>query len=581
MAGRIPQNFIDDLLTRTDIIDVIDGYVSLKKAGRNHQALCPFHTEKTPSFSVSQEKQFYHCFGCGANGTAITFLMDYAGMDFVEAIEDLASRAGVEVPRDQDTTYKKSNQIELYELMELVVRFYCRQLREHSQAERAINYLKKRGLSGELAAEFELGFAPPGWDNLINSLGGSDASLRRLTKTGMILKKEGGGYYDRFRDRIIFPIRDQRGRVIGIGGRVLNEDTPKYLNSPETPIFHKGRELYGLYQAHSRLKVLDRLYIVEGYMDVLALAQFDIRNVVATLGTAVTTEHMERLFRTCSQLVFCFDGDAAGQKAAWRTLEITLPLLRDSRQCYFMLLPDGEDPDSYVRTQGREKIEDISTYVPLTDFLFDRLKQNIDLTTREGRALLTEKSIPYLQKFLPGALLELLLKDIAAHCKLTVPDLKGLLSNKKIYPVKNPRKINRTVTKHSDASPVEKAIRLLIQQPNLTELSDIQDELVGIEVPGMNFFHDLISVIKDSPDITTAGILEHWRNSKYEQRLNKLAIMENTLTEQHEIEAEFLELIGKIKRTHEKEQRLARSSDINTLDELRNLYSRLPTTTDK
>ncbi len=246
-----------------------------------------------------------------------------------------------------------------------------------------------------------------------------------------------------------------------------------------------------------------------------------------------------------------------------------------------MLLPDGEDPDSYVRTQGREKIEDISAYVPLTDFLFDRLKQNIDLTTREGRALLTEKSIPYLQKFLQGALLDLMLKDIAAHCKLTVPDLKGLLSNKKICPVKNPRKINRTVTKHSDASPVEKAIRLLIQQPNLAELSDIQEELVGIEVPGMNFFHDLISVIKDSPDITTAGILEHWRNSKYEQRINKLAIMENPLTEQHEIEAEFLELIGKIKRTHEKEQRLARSSDINTLDELRNLYSKLPTTTDK
>ncbi|HKK16132.1 MAG TPA: DNA primase, partial [Gammaproteobacteria bacterium] len=300
MAGLIPQQFIDDLLTRIDIIDVIDGYVPLRKAGRNHIARCPFHDEKTPSFTVSQEKQFYHCFGCGANGTAIGFLMEYAGMDFVEAVEELAGRAGLEVPREGGQPSRDSGVTELYELMEMVVRYYCRQLREHPEAQRAVDYLKERGLTGQLARDFELGFAPAGWDNLVNELGGSDAALQRLAKTGMIIQRENGGYYDRFRDRIMFPIRDQRGRAIGMGGRVLGDGTPKYLNSPETPIFHKGRELYGLYQVRHKQKSIEQLFVVEGYMDVLALSQHGIGNCVATLGTAVTQDHMERLFKVCN-----------------------------------------------------------------------------------------------------------------------------------------------------------------------------------------------------------------------------------------------------------------------------------------
>ncbi len=579
MAGRIPQNFIDDLLTRIDIIDVIDGYVPLRKAGRNHQARCPFHDEKTPSFSVSQEKQFYHCFGCGVNGTAITFLMEYGGMDFIAAIEDLASRAGMEVPHEGGAPQKESGHSELYELMEMVVRFYCRQLREHPQAHRAVDYLKERGISGELAAEYELGFAPPGWDNLLRDLGGSESAQDRLAKTGMTIKKDSGSYSDRFRDRIVYPIRDQRGRAIGFGGRVLDDGTPKYLNSPETPIFHKGRELYGLYQARRKLKNLERLYIVEGYMDVLALAEFGIHNVVATLGTAVTQDHLDRLFRICPQLVFCFDGDNAGRKAAWRALEIALPMLRDGRQAYYMFMPEGEDPDNYVRTHGREKFEDTSTHVPLSDFLIESLKQNIDLSSREGRALLAEKSIPYLSKLPANALRELLLKDVAAQSELPIEELKRLLQDKQSS---STRKINRqilpaTSSRNKPKEMISKIINYLLQHPTLALSCKARDELSGINIDGMDFVEELLNLIDSRPGINCAGILEHWRNSRYERRLNELALEDIPFSDLTEIEAEFRDIIAKIKHTHQKKQRSAKFKDVtlkdtSRVDELRRLY---------
>ncbi|MBM2830673.1 MAG: primase [Gammaproteobacteria bacterium] len=581
MAGRIPQNFIDDLLTRIDIIDVIDGYVPLRKAGRNHQALCPFHDEKTPSFTVSQEKQFYHCFGCGANGTAITFLMDYKGMDFVEAIEELASRAGLEVPREGGAFHKDNGSAELYELMELVVRYYCRQLREHPEARRTIDYLKGRGISGELAAEFELGFSPPGWDNLLRNLGNSDAAQERLARTGMVLKKDTGGYYDRFRDRIIFPIRDQRGRAIGFGGRVLDDSTPKYLNSPETPIFHKGRELYGLYQARRKLKDLVRLYIVEGYMDVLALAQYGIHNTVATLGTAVTPEHLDRLFKVCPQLIFCFDGDAAGQKAAWRALEIALPLLRDGRQCYFRFMPEEDDPDSFVRKHGSKRFEDASDFVPLSDHLLNTLKQDIDIKTREGCALLVEKVIPYLARLPAGALYELLLKDIASQSRLSVEDLKRLLLGRQQTSQKPLRNVHRTIPKQGDSTLIGKAIRLLLQHPFLAQLDKARNEIADIDVPGVEFLQELLAFINSNPDTTCAGILEHWRNSNIERRLNELAAMENLLMERHEIEADFLDVIAKVRKNYQKKQRQARAQAVNNLEELRKLYTAGPATDQK
>ena len=353
MAGNIPQQFIDDLLTRIDVVDVINQRVPLKKAGTEYKACCPFHDEKTPSFTVSQSKQFYHCFGCGAHGSAIRFLMEYDRLSFPDAIEELAASIGLEVPREDGFT-PRDNRKPVYEILEQAARFYAQQLRHHPKANRAIEYLKNRGLSGEIAKTFHLGFAPPGWDNLLKKFGNDEQSLGLLRKAGLISEPE-GKRYDRFRDRIMFPIHDSRGRVVGFGGRVLDDGSPKYLNSPETPVFHKGSELYGLWEAKHANKSLPRVLVVEGYMDVIALAQYDIRNAVATLGTAATDQHLEKLFRTAPEVVFCFDGDRAGRDAAWKALNTALPILRDGRQARFLLLPEGEDPDTYVRRIGKDE----------------------------------------------------------------------------------------------------------------------------------------------------------------------------------------------------------------------------------
>jgi len=556
MAGLIPQYFIDDLLTRVDIVDIVDSSVALKKAGRDFKACCPFHDEKTPSFTVSQNKQFYHCFGCGAHGTAISFLMDYSGLDFIEAVEELASRAGVEVPREEGDFSKTRDNSELYELMELVVRHFCRQLRESPEAHRAVDYLKQRGLSGEITKEFELGFAPPGWDILLNALGTSDAAKQRLALIGMILEKDNGGYYDRFRDRIIFPIRDQRGRAIGFGGRVFDDSLPKYLNSPETPIFHKGRELYGLFQARHQLKDMERMYIVEGYMDVLALAQHGIRNVVASLGTAVTENHLERLFRVCPQIIFCFDGDSAGQKAAWRSMEIALPLLKEGRQIHFMFMPEGEDPDTYVQKHGRKKFEDVNNYVPLSDYLIEKFKQETQLDSREGMGQLVDGIVPLVGKLPAGALRELLAKDIARLADMNIDSLKNLIDQKQT-PVKKTQAqhlVSTSQYKKESKSHVADAIRLLLHNPELGMTIE-PDALSDIETQGVGFLRELLTLINQQPEISCAGILEHWRDSKYAERLNKLSIEDSLLTEPEAIKVELFEIIEKIKYDYQKQLR--------------------------
>jgi len=371
MAGRIPQQFIDDLLNRVDIVEIIDSRVPLKKKGKEYSACCPFHNEKTPSFTVSQNKQFYHCFGCKANGSAIGFLMEYEHLSFPDAIEELARSQGIDVPYEggqrPDPEAKKA-QTDLYDLMQEADQFYQKQLRQHALSEQAVNYLKERGLSGEVAKIFGIGFAPDGWDNLLKALGTTPEHEKALVTAGMLIQKDNGKCYDRFRDRIMFPIRDRRGRCIAFGGRILPKEQPndkdaKYLNSPETPLFHKGRELYGLYEARQALRDIPRLMVVEGYMDVVALAQFEVRYAVATLGTATTPDHLQRLFQLTSEVVFCFDGDRAGKEAAWRALQTCLPEMRDGRETRFMFLPDGEDPDSYIRKIGKEAFElEISRY---------------------------------------------------------------------------------------------------------------------------------------------------------------------------------------------------------------------------
>ncbi len=536
MAGRIPQHFIDELLSRIDVVDIVDSYVPLKKAGKNHQACCPFHDEKTPSFTVSQQKQFYHCFGCGANGTAISFLMEYLHMGFVEAIEDLASRAGMEIPREVLQTSQSNNKsTELYELMELVTQFYSRQLRQHPEAAKAIDYLKNRGISGEIAAEYELGFAPSGWDSLMNELGRSDESSKRLASIGAVIEKEQGGYYDRFRNRITFPIRDQRGRAIGLGGRVLDDEKPKYLNSPETPIFHKGRELYGLYQARKVLKDVDCLFVVEGYMDVIALAQFGIKNAVASLGTAATPDHIEKMFRVTNKIVFCFDGDEAGKKAAWRGLENSLPLLKDDKQVYFMFLPEGEDPDTFVRKKGNEAFLDVNFQMPLSEFLFNTISEGIELNSPEGQASMTKVTLPYIGKLVSApALTSILLRKLSGMTRIPNEELiRELDEYKKTGTLNTQTPKRRPVETRSvgQQSLLTESIKLLLQKPDLALEESLIEKLSEINIRGIEFLIEIVRYIQSNPKATIASITENYRDrEKIRRRLIELAPSESQYT---------------------------------------------------
>ena len=431
MAGLIPQTFIDDLLDRVDIVDVVNSRVQLKKAGKNYKACCPFHEEKSPSFTVAQDKQFYYCFGCGAGGNALGFVMEFDRLDFLPAVEMLAKNAGMEIPReaapDQRVTKKKDS---LYSILTKSDKFFRQQLRTHQGAKVAVDYLKGRGLSGKIAAQFGVGYAPPGWDNLLKVAGGDDQKNKLLDESGMIIvKPEEKKQYDRFRHRIMFPIRDQRGRTIGFGGRVLDDSTPKYLNSPETPVFHKGRELYGLYEARQTLKEIPCLIMVEGYMDVIALAQYGIANAVATLGTALTENHLQKLFRYTSEIVFCFDGDSAGRRAAARSLEIALPEMRDGVSAKFLFLPDGEDPDSMVRQLGTEAfLEQVEKSQPLSEFLFEELSDGIDSSTADGKARLSKTCAPQINRIPQGVFRQLMLEELSRRTGVSADNLRDYVA---------------------------------------------------------------------------------------------------------------------------------------------------------
>ena len=416
MAGLIPQSFIDDLLNRTDIVDVVSSRVQMKKAGKNYTACCPFHKEKTPSFSVSPDKQFYYCFGCGAGGNALGFIMDHDNLDFPQAVEELAKAAGMEIPREESGRSHKPRQptdSPLYPLLTAAADFYRQALKSHPARRAAVDYLKGRGLTGEIARDFGLGFAPPGWDNLYKHLSSDTLQQKAMIDAGLLVENaETGKRYDRFRDRVMFPIRDSRGRIIAFGGRVLGDDKPKYLNSPETPVFHKGQELYGLFEARKFNRSLDEIIVVEGYMDVIALAQQGLRNAVATLGTATSEEHMKRLFRVVPSVLFCFDGDQAGRNAAWRALEATLPCLQDGRRARFLFLPEGEDPDTLVRSEGTDAFKArINQHAqPLADYFFQQLTEETDPRSLEGRAHMATLAAPLIDK-VPGANLRNLMRQ--------------------------------------------------------------------------------------------------------------------------------------------------------------------------
>ncbi|MFJ4145613.1 DNA primase [Pseudomonas sp. NPDC089734] len=416
MAGLIPQSFIDDLLNRTDIVDVVSSRLQLKKTGKNFSACCPFHKEKTPSFSVSPDKQFYYCFGCGAGGNALGFIMDHDNLDFPQAVEELAKAAGMEVPREQSVKGQKPRQptdSPLYPLLAAAAEFYRQALKSHPMRKAAVDYLKGRGLSGEIARDFGMGFAPPGWDNLYKHLSSDALQQKVMIDAGLLIENaETGKRYDRFRDRVMFPIRDSRGRVIAFGGRVLGDDKPKYLNSPETPVFHKGQELYGLFEARKHNRNLDEIIVVEGYMDVIALAQQGLRNAVATLGTATSEEHLKRLFRVVPNVLFCFDGDQAGRNAAWRALEATLSSLQDGRRARFLFLPEGEDPDTLVRSEGTDAFKArINQHAqPLADYFFEQLTRESDPRSLEGKAHMATLAAPLIDK-VPGANLRTLMRQ--------------------------------------------------------------------------------------------------------------------------------------------------------------------------
>ena len=431
MAGLIPQTFIDDLLDRLDIVDVVNARVPLKKAGKNYKACCPFHEEKSPSFTVAQDKQFYYCFGCGAGGNALGFVMEHDRLDFLPAVELLAKHAGLEIPResapDKHATRQKDN---LFSILEKSDKFFRNQLRTHPSAKQAVDYLKNRGLTGEIAAKFGIGFAPNGWDNLLTSAGGDESKNKLLNDSGMIVQKpEEKKQYDRFRHRIMFPIRDQRGRTIGFGGRVLDDSTPKYLNSPETTVFHKGRELYGLYEARQALKDIPYLIMVEGYMDVIALAQYGIQNSVATLGTSLTENHLQKLFRYTTEIIFCFDGDDAGRRAAARSLEISLPEMRDGVSAKFLFLPDGEDPDSMVRTLGHDSfLNKIENSQPLSEFLFEQLSRGIDSSNADGKAKLSKICAPQINRIPKGVFRQLMLEELSRRTGIAATDLSDYVA---------------------------------------------------------------------------------------------------------------------------------------------------------
>ena len=517
MSGRISREFIDDLLVRVDIVDLIDSRVPLKKTGNNYVARCPFHTEKTPSFSVNRNKQFFHCFGCGASGNAISFLMDFSHLDFVDAVEDLANFAGVDVQRESfglNVEFKRDDLSSLYLLMERVAVFYVEQLKLSSKA---IDYLKKRKVRGEIARDFILGYAPDKWSALTERF-----EQQLLIDAGLLIIKDDGRTYDRFRDRIMFPIRDKRARIIGFGGRVIDDSLPKYLNSPETTLFHKGKEVYGLYELLEKNAKPQRIIIVEGYLDVIALAQYGINYAVAALGTAASQAHLDLLFRFTSELVFCFDGDKAGREAAWRAMEPAFSSLKDGRQIRIMILPQSHDPDSLVRDEGMSGFtERILRAHPLSDYFFEHIAEGLNLSEMEGRAQLISKAKPYLEKLPDNVFREMMfdrLKKLSAMTSLDSPDNVAVSDsvNQKPFQFEPGRLSSARV-----------AIALLLQRPSLAEIvREKEIDWDGLEFRGIQLFKNILEVIMDKKNVNTAVLIEHYRNTTEDKSVKALALLD-------------------------------------------------------
>ncbi|MCW8399711.1 DNA primase [Legionella sp. PATHC038] len=531
MSGLIPQPFIDDLLHRTDLVELIDSYVPLKKRGNSHLACCPFHNEKSPSFNVVAKKQFYHCFGCGASGNAISFVMNYLNLGFVDAVETLATRAGLTIPRDKQTEKNNSSQ-DLYKLLSAVSLHYQKKLKHEGQP--AIDYLRGRGLSGEIAKLYQLGYASEGWHYLEKAF---PRNQRELLATGMLIKNEDGKIYDRYRNRVMFPIHDRHGRIIGFGGRVLDkEQKPKYLNSPETVIFQKSRELYGLHQILSQQKAVEYIIVVEGYMDVIALAQHGIMNAVATLGTATSTYHIQLLAKHTKSLIFCFDGDNAGRQAAWRALESSLPHLNLGLDASFMFLPDGHDPDSLVREEGKDNfLKRLKQATPLHRFLFDNLAKDLNLLRPAGKTQLINLAKPFLQKMDEGSYKQLLIEDLARLTHIETHRLTQLVTEESKTP---PQEQAMTIAR----TPMRIAVALLLQHPEIYTQIKQQINLELFDAKEHEILLSVLEQLEANPQATTATLIESWRNHPYFESMNKLAAWDHLVPEQ-ELVKEFIDII--------------------------------------
>jgi len=579
MSGLIPQHFIDDLISRADVAEVVGRRVQLKKAGKEFKGCCPFHDEKTPSFTVVPDKGFYHCFGCGAHGTAISFLMEHDHMDFVDAVESLANTMGIEVPREEGQKPARSYDA-LFELISRVARYFESQFKDHPVA---IDYVKNRGIDGVTAKRFSIGYAPDGWSNVLDKFGTSKEAIDRLLAIGLIIRKDNGQHYDRFRERIMFPIRDSRGRVIGFGGRVMSKtDQAKYMNSPETVLFHKGRELYGLYEARQALRNIERLVVVEGYMDVVGLARHGIDFATATLGTATTIEHLNRMFRVCEEVLFCFDGDRAGRDAAWKALENALPQIKDGRQIKFVFLPDGQDPDSYVQEYGANAFEKaLDQATPLSDFLLEELSGQVDMDSVDGRARMAELARPLLSKIPDGVYKALLTERLANTVGLSTEKLENIVKRDVNNDTQNPRRPKSRLKQSSQGagnpSIVRRAITLLLRYPETAVNLDVE-RLSGVSKPGSDLLRDLIETVQAEPSMSTGGLLERYRNHPEGQHLGKLVTVELPESDDFDAAAELAECITQLESMARKErmdfliekQRLKTLRDIEK-DELRAL----------
>ncbi|WP_369931113.1 DNA primase [Xanthomonas sp. NCPPB 2632] len=553
MRGRIPDSFIDELLTRVDIVDVIERRVPLKKAGREWTACCPFHNERTPSFYVSPQKQFFHCFGCGAHGSAIKFIMDYDRLEFPDAIEELAQSAGLKVPYEGGRDDKpREDRSDLYTLLDETASFYQRELGDSPEAKA---YVDGRGLDDEIVKRFRIGWAPAGFDGVLKALGTSDRRRQLLNEAGMVASNERGNRYDRFRERVMFPILDRRGRVIAFGGRVLSsEQSPKYLNSPETSLFHKGKELFALWQVKQAHQQLTRIMVVEGYMDVIALHQAGLPIAVATLGTATTPDHAEVLFRAAPDVYFCFDGDRAGRAAAWRALESVLPRMRDGRQAHFLFLPDGEDPDTLVRKEGKDGFEKrMKESMPMSEYFFEELGRDVDISRLDGRARLAERARPLIAKLPDGAFRDLMGQELERRT-----GARAVLE-----PEPPSRRPDNARPANVQRSLVRSAITLLLAQPELAAEVEPPYPFLRLDRPGVGLLSELLDVARARPGIRPAVLVEHFMERPEYASLQKL-MAADVVGEADMQRVEFHDALTQMERQatmQRREQLIARSRE--------------------